>query len=117
AAGFERFAANLDAAATEAERCVAFILETFTAAPQRAAAGSVPFLKLMGILLGGWQLGRAALIARERLTEDGADTDFLEAKQVTARFFGEHLLPQVGGLAAAIVHGADSVLELADGQF
>jgi acyl-CoA dehydrogenase len=117
AAGFGSLSANLKSAAADAERCVAFILESFAAEPARAAAGSVPFLKLMGILLGGWQLGRAALIARERLSEEGADADFLRAKQVTARFFGEHLLPQVSGLAAAILHGADSVLELDDSQF
>ncbi|HJV06453.1 MAG TPA: acyl-CoA dehydrogenase [Chromobacteriaceae bacterium] len=116
-AGYASIAANLDAAAKEAERCVAFILETFGSQPQLAAAGSVPFLKLMGIVLGGWQLGRAALIAKAKLAEDDADADFLNAKIVTARFFAEHLLPQVAGLATAIVAGADSVLELGDDQF
>ncbi|WP_293766466.1 acyl-CoA dehydrogenase [uncultured Aquitalea sp.] len=117
AAGFDSFAANLKSAAAEAERCVAFILSTFGEQPQLAAAGSVPFLKLMGIVLGGWQLGRGALIARERLGEDGADEDFLKAKMATARFFGEHLLPQASGLAAAIVSGADSVMELDEAWF
>ena len=117
AAGYASMARNLQQAATEAERCVAFILGSFGTQPQLAAAGSVPFLKLMGIVLGGWQLGRAALIAREKLGEDGVDEDFLKAKITTARFFAEHLLPQVGGLAAAIVDGADSVLELDDTLF
>ncbi|POZ62502.1 acyl-CoA dehydrogenase [Chromobacterium alticapitis] len=117
AAGFDSIARNLAAAIAEAERCVAFILETFGSQPQLAAAGSVPFLKLMGIALGGWQLGRAALIAKDKLQEADADADFLNAKIVTARFFAEHLLPQVSGLAAAILGGADSVLALADAQF
>ncbi|RQO66780.1 acyl-CoA dehydrogenase [Aquitalea sp. FJL05] len=117
AAGYASIAANLQQAAAEAERCVAFILDSFGSQPQLAAAGSVPFLKLMGIVLGGWQLGRAALIAREKLGEDGVDEDFLKAKIITARFFAEHMLPQVGGLAAAIVDGADSVLELDDSLF
>lgn len=117
AAGYASMAANLQQAATEAERCVAFILDSFGSQPQLAAAGSVPFLKLMGIVLGGWQLGRAALIAREKLAEDGVDEDFLQAKIITARFFAEHLLPQVSGLAAAMVAGADSVLELDEKLF
>lgn len=117
AAGYASMASNLLQAAAEAERCVAFILESFGTQPQLAAAGSVPFLKLMGIVLGGWQLGRAALIAREKLGEDGVDEDFLKAKIITARFFAEHLLPQVGGLAAAIIGGADSVLELDENLF
>jgi len=117
AAGYASMASNLQQAAAEAERCVAFILDSFGTQPQLAAAGSVPFLKLMGIVLGGWQLGRAALIAREKLGEDGVDEDFLKAKMTTARFFAEHLLPQVSGLAAAIVAGADSVLELDENLF
>ncbi|WP_046155578.1 acyl-CoA dehydrogenase [Chromobacterium vaccinii] len=117
AAGFDSAAGNLSAAIADAERCVAFILETFGAQPQLAAAGSVPFLKLMGIVLGGWQLGRAALIAKEKLQDADADSDFLNAKIITARFFADHLLPQVSGLTAAILNGADSALALDDSQF
>nr|WP_199067347.1 acyl-CoA dehydrogenase [Chromobacterium sp. ASV5] len=117
AAGFASLGGNLQTAAVEAERCVDFILQSFGAQPQLAAAGSVPFLKLMGIVLGGWQLGRAALIARQKLADGDLDADFLEAKIVTARFYGEHLLPQVSGLAAAITQGADSVLALPESQF
>lgn len=117
AAGFDSIAGNLASAIADAESCVAFILETFGSQPQLAAAGSVPFLKLMGIVLGGWQLGRAALIAKDKLQEADADADFLNAKIVTARFFAEHLLPQASGLAAAIVRGADSVLALDEAQF
>jgi acyl-CoA dehydrogenase len=112
AAGFDSIAANLEASAKDAERCVDFIVGTFGSQPALAAAGSVPFLKLMGITLGGWMMGRAALIAKEQQGDDGADADFLAAKQITARFYAEHLLPQTGGLAAAIVSGADSVLAL-----
>ena len=112
AAGFDTIAANLEASAKDAERCVDFIVGTFGSQPQLAAAGSVPFLKLMGITLGGWMMGRAALIAKAQQGDEGVDADFLAAKQITARFYAEHLLPQTGGLAAAIVSGADSVLAL-----
>ncbi|NDV13343.1 acyl-CoA dehydrogenase [Crenobacter caeni] len=117
AAGFASFAANLEAAVADAGRCVDFILETFKEQPQLAAAGSVPFLKLMGIVLGGWQMGRAALIAKEKQGEDGADTDFYTAKLATCRFYGEHYLPQVSGLATAVVDGAGSVLEMPEHLF
>ena len=117
AAGLASLADNLDAAVKHARDCVDFILATFAEQPQRAAAGSVPFLKLMGITLGGWQMARAALIAKAKLGEAEVDQDFLSAKLATARFYGEHLLPQVGGLAAAIVAGADSVLEMDEAWF
>lgn len=116
-ADFAATRANLDAGVKAASECVDYILANFAAAPQKPAAGSVPFLKLMGILLGGWQLANAALVAKSRLAEEGADADFLSAKLVTTRFYGEHLLPQIGGLAAAITAGADSVLALDEALF
>jgi 3-(methylthio)propanoyl-CoA dehydrogenase len=110
-------ARNLRRAAGDASRAIGFVLEHSAERPQWPAAGSVPFLKLMGIVLGGWQMGRAALAAQRLLQEEGEDRVFLEAKIVTARFYGEHLLPQCGGLTAAIVEGAETVLELDESVF
>lgn len=117
AAGEASLAGGLDAAVAEASRCVDFVLQSFGANPERAAAGSVPYLKLLGITLGGWMMGRAALIALAGQGDEDADADFLAAKLVTARFYAEHLLPQVAGLAAAVVDGADSVLALDEALF
>ncbi len=67
-------------------------------------AGAVPFLKLMGIVCGGWQMARAALAAQQELAagKEG-DAAFLKAKITTARFFADHLLAQAPGLARTIV--------------
>jgi len=40
-------------------------------------------------------------------------TEFLKAKIVTARFYGDHLLSKATGMRDAIVEGADSVCDLA----
>jgi hypothetical protein len=76
----------------------------------------VPFLKLMGITAGGWQMARAALIAEKKL-KDGQDKPFLEAKIKTARFFGDHVLSQAPGLAATVASGSAAVMALSDDQF
>ncbi len=75
-------------------------------------AGSVPYLKLAGIVLGGWQMARAATIAAAKLDAGGADSAFYRAKLETARFFADHLLTQAGGLRDAIVEGAATVMAL-----
>ncbi|VVD86474.1 3-methylmercaptopropionyl-CoA dehydrogenase [Pandoraea iniqua] len=77
-------------------------------------AGSVPYLKLAGIVLGGWQMGRALLAAQARREEDPA---FYDAKIGTARFFADHILTQAPGLAQSITEGADSALSLSEAQF
>ncbi len=96
--------------------CVDFILANAGKDPRTAFAGAVPFLKLMGITCGGWQMARAALIAERKLTADG-DKSFLEAKIKTARFFGDHVLSQAHGLRDAVVNGSSAVMALDEEQF
>lgn len=117
AAGLKDIAAPLHDAAQHAAACVDFTIAHFDGEPKTVAAGSVPFLKLMGITLGGWQLARAALVAKQKLADSDSDVAFLEAKLITARFFAQHLLPQVSGLASAMLNGAESVLALPDEAF
>jgi hypothetical protein len=77
----------------------------------------VPFLKLMGITCGGWQMARAALAAHRLLAAGQGDAAFLKAKIATARFFADHFLAQVPGLARTITAGAPAVMALAEEQF
>jgi len=67
-------------------------------------------LKLMGITLGGWMLARSAQVAAKHLAAGGGDADFLRAKILTARFFGDHVMAQAPALASAAMNGAESVL-------
>jgi hypothetical protein len=80
-------------------------------------AGSVVYLKLAGIVLGGWQMARAALIAQGKLDAGEGDADFYRAKITTARFFADHILSQATGMRHAIVEGSAGVLGLAVDQF
>ncbi|MDH4114168.1 MAG: acyl-CoA dehydrogenase C-terminal domain-containing protein, partial [Burkholderiaceae bacterium] len=79
-------------------------------------AGSVPYLKLAGVVHGGWQMGRAALAAARRLAQ-GDDPDFHRAKLATARFYADHILVTAGGLAAAATEGSAGTLALEEAWF
>ncbi len=92
-----------------------WVVETYPQNPQAVAAVSVPFLKLWGVVGGGWLMARAALIANGKLT--GNDAEFYRTKIATARFYAEHVLPQSAGLAAAVTGGSASVLGLSEDQF
>src|SRR6266853_863460 len=105
------------AALTAAEECVSWMVITYGNDIKAAHAGAVPFLELMGIVCGGWQMARAALVARQRLSEGKGDKSFYEAKIKTARFYADHLLTQAPGLRNAIVHGAAGVMALGEDQF
>lgn len=109
-----KLARQLKQAADTAQQCIDYIVQYYHTSPEKPAAGSVPFLKLMGILLGGWFLARAALTAYPVRNPSVEHASFLEAKLNTARFFGDHLLVQVTSLAASFLHGAETVLQLDD---
>jgi len=71
-------------------------------------AGAVPFLKLMGVVAGGWQMARAALAAEKSL--GSGDKAFLEAKLATARFYADQVLVQAPGLRDTVVKGSAAVM-------
>ncbi len=96
---------------------VDFILSAASKDPNAAFAGAVPFLKLMGIVAGGWQMARAALIAEKKLAAKDGDAGFYAAKIATARFFADHVLSQASGLAATVTQGAAAVMAVPEDQF
>jgi alkylation response protein AidB-like acyl-CoA dehydrogenase len=107
-----RQAAAIDAL----EKAVVWLVASFAGEPKAAHAGAVPFLHLLGIVAGGWQMGRAAVIARARITAGDGDP-FWPAKLATSRFFADHFLTQAAGLAESIVAGAAGALAIADDSF
>jgi len=70
-----------------------------------------------GIVVGGWQMARAALIAEQKRKAGSGDTKFYAAKVSTARFYAEHILPQAGAYRTSIVEGSTGVLALEEDQF
>jgi alkylation response protein AidB-like acyl-CoA dehydrogenase len=107
----------LAAGAKAVADCVDFILATAGKDPNAAFAGAVPFLKLMGVVAGGWQMGRAALAAERKAASGGGDRGFCEAKIATARFFADHVLSQAPGLRTAVLAGGAGALAIPEEQF
>ncbi|WP_322094975.1 acyl-CoA dehydrogenase [Paraburkholderia bannensis] len=97
-------------------RVIDFVLENVKRDPNAVFGGSVPYLKLAGIVLCGWQMARALLAAQRNLAEDPA---FYGAKIAMAQFYAEHVLSQAGGFATAVLaaRGDEGVLALAEDQF
>jgi butyryl-CoA dehydrogenase len=75
------------------------------------------YLKMAGVVFGGWQMGRAALVAADKLSSGDGDASFYRAKITTARFFADHYLSTASASRAAIVEGSSGVLALAEEQF
>jgi alkylation response protein AidB-like acyl-CoA dehydrogenase len=100
--------ASLAAGAAAVSDCVDYIVANAGKDVLATFAGAVPFLKLMGIVAGGWQMARAALAAQEG--KSGGDRAFCEAKLATARFYADQVLVQAGALRDTVVKGAGAVM-------
>ncbi|HEX5803575.1 MAG TPA: acyl-CoA dehydrogenase [Azospira sp.] len=108
----QRFAAGVN----ELEKAAEWIVANYAKDVRATSVGAVPFLWLFGIVAGGWQMARAALIAQAKI--DGGDNDpFYPAKIVTARFFADHQLSRAAGLASTVVDGANGALALDESMF
>ncbi|MFD1555559.1 acyl-CoA dehydrogenase [Paraburkholderia silviterrae] len=115
-AAFKSMAKHLALGQQALASAVGFVLANAKRDPNAVFAGSVPYLKLAGIVLGGWQMARA-MLASQRLMQN--DPKFHGAKIATAQCYAEHVLPQAVALEAAIVsaNGAEGMLALSEDQF
>ncbi len=108
---------RLSEASAALEDVVNFIATNAKSDIKAAFAGSVPYLKMAGVVFGGWQMGRAALVAAKKLSAGEGDASFYQAKITTARFFADHFVSTASASRAAIVEGSSGVLALAEDQF
>ena len=108
---------NLKEAVDTLESATRWVVETFPKDPKAVAAVSVPYLKLFGTVAGGWMMGRAAVVAAEKLKQPDADRDFLGDKIATARFYAEHELPKAIPHAHEVLRGSGSVMALGPERF
>jgi len=99
------------------ESVVDYVASNMKSDVKAVFSGSVLYLKLAGIVLGGWQMARAAVVAQQKLDAGAGDAQFYKAKIGTARFFADHILSQAPGLRAAIIDGSAGVLALTEDQF
>ena len=113
---FESMRQHLSHGHDALQSVVAFSVANAKSDPNAVFAGGVPYLKLAGIVLGGWQMARALLAASEKQADDPS---FYGAKIATAQFFAEHVLPQAVALEASVVsaRGGEGVLALSEDQF
>ncbi|PJJ21642.1 Acyl-CoA dehydrogenase N terminal [Janthinobacterium sp. OK676] len=116
-ADFQAMQRHLAEGSAALEAVVEYVVANMKSDIKAVFAGSVPYLKLAGIVLGGWQMARAAVAAQQKLGEGSGDAAFYNAKIATARFFADHILSQAPGLRATIIDGSAGVMALSEEQF
>ncbi len=105
------FATNLEDGVAAVRRATQWIVEHGMSDPNQALAASSPYLRMLATVVCGGLVAKAALAA-DRL-DDG---DFRSARLVSAKFFGEQLLPQAAALEGAVTAGATDLFALSPEQ-
>jgi 3-(methylthio)propanoyl-CoA dehydrogenase len=98
-------------------KAVEHAIASFPSLPSEVLAGSVPLLRAFGIVLGGWQMGRAALVAQRCLQHGQGHAPFLKAKLISACFYSFHVTPLAVSLANTAVEGGASVMAMDESAF
>jgi alkylation response protein AidB-like acyl-CoA dehydrogenase len=108
---FESIRSELATQLDALESATQWMLRTARQDPNGILAGSTPYLRMWGLVVGGWLLAKSALAAPAATDSEVADTQL-----VMARFYAEQLLPQVSGLSGAATAGSGDLFALAPAQ-
>ncbi len=114
--GLGQFGENLAAACATAREATAWLIEKSTDDPNSILAGSAPYLRMLGTVVCGGLMARVATIAAGHLANGTDEAEFYKAKLVSAKFFGEQILPQANGLLGAVCAGSDDLFALTADQ-
>jgi len=111
------FATRLEKANGELKAATMWFMQNGMANPNNIGAGAHHYMHIMGIVALGSMWLMMAEAAQKALAEGRGNQDFLEAKLVTARYFGERFLPDAGSLRRKIEAGSEAMMALTPEQF
>jgi alkylation response protein AidB-like acyl-CoA dehydrogenase len=107
------FIEPLSAALTSLQTATMWLMQNAMKNPDEAGGASTDYLHLFGLVCFAHMWGLMAKAAQDKL-KDGAvgQTEFLERKLVTGRFFAERMMPEHTTLLARIRTGCATMMEL-----
>ena len=111
------FADKLEKALGEQQAATMWFMQNAMQNPNHLGAGAHHYMTLMGIVTLGLMWLKMAHVAQAKLATAGDDRAFYEGKLVTARFFAERYLPDVGALRRKIEAGGDTMMALDEDAF
>lgn len=106
------YAESLGTAVDDLQSATVWLMENSLAEPDNAGAAATDYMHLLGLVSIGYMWALMAKVSHERLTDDGDDRAFFEAKLTTGRYFMERCLPETQTHLTRIRSGADSMMAL-----
>ena len=99
------------------EAATANLLKQAVNDPNTINSACVEYLHGFGYVAYAWMWVKMAGVASNELAGGTIETDFYQAKVLTARFFFKRLLPKAEALLAAAESGTEELFQILDAQF
>lgn len=106
------FAQQLQKALGQLQAATMWLVQNAMTAPNNAGAAAYPYMQCMGVVALGWMWLKMLGTSSAALAAGEGQKAFHEAKQITARFFAERILPEAGVARRKIEGGAESIMAM-----
>ncbi|MCU0883920.1 MAG: acyl-CoA dehydrogenase C-terminal domain-containing protein [Beijerinckiaceae bacterium] len=116
--GMAPFTGPLSAGLQQLQAATMWFMQNAMAKPDHAGAGAHDYMHLFGLVALGYMHARMARVALDKL-KAGANgqTERMNGKLVTARFFMERAMPEIAAHVARIQTGSDMTMAFTAEQF
>lgn len=114
---FAALADGLDVAVTALEGTTDWILANGKTRLADVLAGAVPFLHLLGSVVGAWQIGRMAQAARRQLAAGEGDAAYLRSLVELTHFYFATVLPEVAARAHTVQTAGPALSAFSEAAF
>ena len=95
-----------------------WLMENAAANRDHAGGVSAEYLRIFGIVTLGWIWADMAKTALGKLAEGAGDKEaFYKAKQLTAKFWMERMLPDTAALLTKVKYGSDTMMAMDEEMF
>lgn len=108
---------ELAAAVKSLEEATTWIATHGLQDPEEAGAAATPYLRLTALTVIAWLWSRMAAESQRQLDAGEGNTPLLKGKQISASYYFEKILPEIGFLLVDIRSGKASVMGLDDDQW
>lgn len=113
----DEFAEELLTAVDKLEELTRQLLAQSQNDPNVINSACVDYLNAFAYVAYGWVWSLMSKTASKKLAESSEDQPWLEAKQITARYYFKRILPRFESSAAAALSGTDELFTLSPDQF
>lgn len=106
------YVASLQDALADLQKTTAWLKESAASDPNHIGAASVPYLRLMSLVLYAFMWVRMVEAALRGLQDSPQDSEFYNAKLMTARYFFARVLPSYKALTEEIRGGSEVLMAM-----